>query len=145
MVCIAAASGTAACGQNGIAEIQKSHIDGNVPEAGVFDAYLLRDLEAYFAADGMSKPTVKYTLFRKEPTQSGVAFPKYYAWLSAVSDAGDVRIGAVRLAAVDRTAFEVTDFMRREDILANLDALARVFPAALLPAIRERAATPSKD
>ncbi len=144
MVWIAAASATAACGQNGIAEIQKSHIDGNVPESTAFHAYLLRDVAAYFAANGMSKPAIKYMLFPKGSTQSGVALSKYYAWVSAVSDTAEVRVSAVRLAAIDRKTFEVTRFIRREGILAHPDAFARVLPDALLPAIRKSAATPAQ-
>ena len=68
-----------------------------------------------FAADPTS---VRYELLRKEPTQSGVAYPKYYAWVTMDTSAGPVE-GAVRLAAVDRERFEVTDFCSSSDIRTN--------------------------
>src|SRR5437016_282957 len=85
--------------------IQESHIDANVPDASAFDQYLQRDLKSYF-----SGANVTVDLLRRGPTQSGVAYPKFYAWVRAVAPSAAPVEGAVRVEAVDRQKFIVTDF-----------------------------------
>lgn len=145
MICVAGAACAGACDNAGaqiVPSVQQSHIAGNAPGEESFDALLSRDLVAYFASRGLTDPEIGYELLRRGPTQSGVAFPKFYLWVSATSAQGDVMTGAVRVAAIDRVRFEITDFVARADILANPDGLASIFPAALLPAIRAKAAGP---
>ena len=77
------------------------------------------------------------------PTQVGVAWPKYYAWVTAHGDSGRVEEGAVRVAAVDATHFEVTDISLRE-IRADPEGVERVFPRALCDGLRRRAGVPSR-
>lgn len=57
-------------------------------------------------------------------------------------DASDrsVEEGAVRVAAINRQQFEVTDYQSASQILAQPDRVASLFPAALCDAIGERAA-----
>ena len=98
-----------------------------------FHAAITRDLTAYFQG-----ATVTYDLLRKEPTQSGVAYPKYYAWVRAVSGGSAVE-GAVRVANIDGERFEVTHFVTAADIRAHPQAIEAVFPAALCDEIRRRA------
>jgi hypothetical protein len=123
-----------------VADIQASHIAGNVPPASEFDVLLSRDLTAYFTSLGASHPRVTYELLRNGPTQTGIAYPKYYLWVVVVEDGGGPRTGAVRVAAIERTRFEVTHFVSRGEILEKPSLLASIFPAALIPAIQARAA-----
>lgn len=145
MICLAGAASVGACDNAGAQitpSVQESHIGGNVPAEETFDAALTRDLAAFFTSRGLTDPQISYELLRRGPTQSGVAFPKFYVWVSAASRQGDMMTGAVRVAAIDRVRFEVTHFVARADILNNPDGLASIFPAALLPAIHAKAAEP---
>jgi hypothetical protein len=47
--------------------------------------------------------------------------------------------GAVRVAAIDGTRFEVTDFLSRQEIKTNPAVLKQVFPAALVETILAKA------
>ena len=64
--------------------IQESHIQGNVPEASTFDAYLKRDVASFFQAKFRKSLEISYDLLRQGPTQSGVALPKYYLWVRVI-------------------------------------------------------------
>jgi hypothetical protein len=124
------------------AAIQQSHIEGNVPAEAEFDAMLQRDLATYFSASASAGVSVSYEMLRKDPTQSGAAFPKYYVWVTVRSRDGAQRKGAVRLAAVDKKQFNVTDFLPAEDIRTTPDRAGEIFPAALVPRIKELATAP---
>ncbi len=63
-----------------VQQIEQSHIDGNVPAAKDFHKFLVRDLQKYFSSLLETKVLVEYELLRDGPTQSGVSFPKYYAY-----------------------------------------------------------------
>jgi hypothetical protein len=123
-------------------DLQSAHIAANVPVGADFEAFLVRDLTAYFVGQGLPAPTVTYELLRDGPTQSGVAYPKYYVWAKAVGSDGTVVEGAARTAAIERTRFEITDFVTRQAIMANPDSLAMAVPAALRDATVERARRP---
>jgi hypothetical protein len=142
LLCLAATACAASCSRSSAQGVQESHIAGNIPDVDQFDTVLKRDLSAYFLSLGMARPKVTYEMLRIGPTQSGVAYPKYYLWASAVSDGGQSLVGALRVAAIERLRFEVTDFVSRDDVLAKPDVLASIFPAALLPSIRTKAAAP---
>jgi hypothetical protein len=120
--------------------LQQSHIEAHVPAPADFDAFLERDLGTYFAEYGLTNPRVRFSLLRDGPTQSGVSWPKYYAWVVVASDGSAPVEGAVRLAAIDRVRFNVTDFLTREDLSADPDLAGSVFPAVLVPLIQQRAA-----
>ncbi|KQV50348.1 hypothetical protein ASC95_13275 [Pelomonas sp. Root1217] len=79
-------------------------------------------------------------MLRDEPTQSGVAYPKYYAWVRYKVGVMKQQQGAVRLAAIDKLRFEVTDFLSAAVIKADSQAVERVFPRPLVPMILARAA-----
>ncbi len=116
------------------------HRDANVPTPEQLHAVLKRDLLAYFSTLSSIRVTgVSVTLLRNEPTQSGVAYPKYYAWVVLRSDTNETRSGAVRVAAIEKMRFEVTDFLSKETLLADPAAAARVFPFALVADINKRA------
>lgn len=121
-------------------ELRGSHIAANVPAAADFERLLRRDLTAYFTTRGIESAEITYQLLRKVPTQSGVAYPKFYIWVEVFAAGAPKTSGAVRLAAIDQEKFEVTDFVPRESILATPDRLDAIFPAALIASIKERAA-----
>ncbi len=123
-------------------DLQSSHIAAHVPAGGDFDALLIRDLAAYFVRQGISAPVVTYEMLRDGPTQSGVSFPKYYVWAKATASDGSVVDGVARAAAIDRTHFEITDFVSREQIVTQPDSLDLVIPAALVDVTVERARRP---
>ncbi len=119
--------------------VRESHIDGNVPEKKDFDRFLRRDLTAYFQEGTKGRVRVEYELLRKEPTQSGVAFPKFYLWVKAFQGKKLLVEGAARVAAVEKKRFDVVNFREKAEIQKDPDAVAKVFPAALVPEILRRA------
>ena len=111
--------------ERAIREIQRSHLEGNIPDDSHFENFLRRDLKAYFGG----RP-VTFEYLRHGPTQSGVAFPKYYLWVK-VQDPRSKQLwnqGAVRVAAVDRTHFEVTTFLSLKDLKRSPEQAAATFP-----------------
>jgi hypothetical protein len=121
-----------------IREVQQSHIDGNVPPEADFDRLLRRDLVAYFASGDGPPPDVSYELLRKGPTQTGIAYPKFYAWVSVRREGHPTREGAVRLAAIDRQRFEITQFVDKSEIRRDPSGLDQVFPPPVAAAIKAR-------
>lgn len=125
-------------GQSSVAE---SHIQANVTPQSSFDSILKRDLLSYFIAKGVSAPKVEYVLLRDGPTQTGIAFPKFYAWVRISSGNKLVDEGAARLSAMNRTQFEVTHFLPRNQIVAAPTDAGKIFPAPLVAAIVQKAGT----
>lgn len=123
--------------QKAMAEIQKSHVDGNVPPQSEFNAFLERDLRSYFKSS-----KVTYEMLRNGPTQSGVAYPKYYLWVKAKLENKVTIVGAVRVAAIEKKRFEVFDFLSKLEIQKEPEIAAHTFPGALLPRIYELAELP---
>jgi hypothetical protein len=122
-------------------DLQRSHIEANVPPAEEFERLLQRDLLAFFKqAVGASVTSVEVQPLRSGPTQSGVSYPKFYLWVKVTAGSSGQQAGAVRVAAVQRTRFEITDFMAAASIKANPSEVSKVFPAALVSAIQARAA-----
>ena len=121
------------------AEIRASHIDGNVPDERDFEHFLERDLTAYFASRGIVDPSARFELLRPGPTQVGIAYPKYYLWVSISSGDSHATSGAVRVNAVDKKGFHVTDFLPAEDALSDPELISSIFPAPLVGAISARA------
>jgi hypothetical protein len=127
-----------------IAEIQARYIRENVPDQQDFGHFLARDLQAYFERKGFSNPTVKFELLRNGPTQIGVSYPVFYLWVRLESERGRPTSGAVRVEAIDRKRFGVTHFLTDRAIKKDPSQVRSIFPAALAPAIFERAAVPKK-
>jgi hypothetical protein len=121
-------------------QVQASHVEGNVPDQGDFGAYLQRDLLVYFRRRDESTARVEFQLLRQGPTQSGVALPKYYLWVQAFDGQGErLTDGAARVAAIEKSQFEVTHYLSCQEIRSEPDKIGTVFPAALLPDMRQRA------
>jgi len=93
-----------------------------------------RDLCAYFEQRLKQKTDevrVEYQLLRDSPTQTGISYPKYNLWARIFSGRKLVASGAVRVAAVEKLRFDVTDFLSSEEILAAPARVQLVFPAVL--------------
>ena len=131
---------TLVLGSCGSGDVATSHVEANVPPQNQLLSMLERDLLAYFSTLSSIRVTkVDVMLLRDGPTQTGVAYPKYYAWVILRSDSSETRSGAVRVAAVDNTHLEVTDFISRETLRSDPQAVSHVFPAALVADINRRA------
>jgi hypothetical protein len=133
-------SSTVACQSSVIDSIAKSHIEGNVPDEKDFDSFLKRDLAAYFKEQTGNDVIVEYELLRNAPTQSGIAFPKFYAWVKVKEKAKDnlIEEGAVRLAAMEKKRFGVTDYLERSVIERDVEQVYKVFPRPVGDKIRDK-------
>jgi hypothetical protein len=124
--------------------ISKSHTDANSPDQSDFDTFLTRDLKSYFSQKLGKDVDVKYEMFRNGPTQSGTAYPKYYLWVTVSSANKSALLGAVRVAAMNKESFSVTDFVSVADVRSNPSVLSQIFPTALIQNIRSRAESDSE-
>ena len=137
VVLLAVACVTGACQSLGDA-VSISHIEANVPADQDFDNFLKRDLEKYFQEVKKRSVVVDYELLRKGPTQSGTAFPKFYAWVIVKEDGTVIEDGAVKVAAMEKKQFAVYDYLSRSEIESDVENLYRVFPAAVADKIKEK-------
>ena len=119
-------------------DIQRSHIEANVPPAADFTHILQRDLDSHFTKTRGKTARVEYEMLRDGPTQSGVAYPKFYVWVRVYEGRSVVDRGAVRLAAIDRREFQVTDFVSERAIWADPQAIYQVFPAPVCEKINSK-------
>jgi len=111
-------------------DIQRSHIEANVPNRDDFEKFMRRDLGAYFGQTRKRKAVpVEYELLRDGPTQSGVSYPKFYVWVRVAGGKSSEDRGAVRVAAIEKTRFEVTDFVSEEMIRRDPESIFQMFPA----------------
>jgi hypothetical protein len=109
-------------------DIQQSHIEANVPPAMLFDTYLNRDLTTYFEImNNENNIKVEYRMLRAKPTQSGVAYPKFYLAVKVGN-----KSGLVRVAAIEKSHFDVTKYVSCSDALRSQESISKVFPAALI-------------
>ncbi len=120
-------------------EIQASHINANVPDSINFENYLKRDLNNYFKLKNNKEIEVTYDFLRKGPTQSGVSYPKYYLWVFVRNNNKIIEEGAVRIAAIEKIKFEITNYLSKEDIIKNEATVASIFPRLLIEDIIKRA------
>ncbi|MCC6501808.1 MAG: hypothetical protein IT362_01570 [Deltaproteobacteria bacterium] len=127
----------AAC-NDPVSSIGNSHVESNAPSTETFDKVLKRDLEDYFKTPG-KEITINFELLRKVATQSGVSYPKYYIWVKIRDGNLILNEGAVRVAAIGKEKFKVTDFISKRDIQTNTVIVEHVFPKALVDIIRTRA------
>jgi hypothetical protein len=102
------------------------------------DSLIRRDLLSYFANDGRGVTRVEYQLLRLDPTVTGIAYPKYYVWVTATDSLGlTLREGAVRLALVD-SLVEITHFLPRAYMNRVPASIDSVFPTAVALEVRKR-------
>jgi len=115
--------------------IAASHIMINTPDQSLFNSFLERDLKAYFLKEMEGTFSLEYEFLRKGPTQSGVAYPKFYLWVKVIKKESLILEGAVRVAAVERTHFEVTNFVSRNDIDSGKTDIYKIFPVPVCEVI----------
>jgi len=113
-----------------------SHIKGNVPDESDFKTLLSRDLNNYFSNSLKKSINTEYVLLRDGPTQSGVAYPKYYLWVKCYNVDNLIIEGAVRIAAIEKTHFEITNFVSLEDIRKGKININEIFPMPVCKVIR---------
>jgi hypothetical protein len=113
--------------QKALLEIQKSHIEANVADQLQFDSLMKRDLEKYFSAT-FGQVSIVWEFLRYGATQSGVAYPKYYLWTKIYNGDKLIDEGAVRVAAIEKTGFNVTDFVNIKDIRQKNKDIYMIFP-----------------
>jgi hypothetical protein len=124
-----------------VRDIQRSHIEANVPETADFETFMRRDLGAYFAQVRKKKMIpVDFELLRDGPTQSGVSYPKFYAWVRVTGGKLSEDRGAVRLVAIDKERFEVTDFLSEEMVRRDPEAIYQLFPRQVCERIKAKVA-----
>ena len=109
-------------------DIQRSHIEANVPPPAEFNRILQRDLDRYVTKARGETARAEYEILRDGPTQSGVAYLKFYVWVRVYEGRSVVDQGAVRLAAIDRREFQVSDFIPERAIRTDPKVIYRVFP-----------------
>src|SRR5262249_9071060 len=135
------AGGTlAACQSSVIDSIAESHIRENVPDKDVFDGFLKRDLEKYFKEVKKKAATIEYEVLRKEPTQVGISYPKFYAWVVIREGETIIEEGAVRLAAIDKERFDVAQYLDRAEIERDPEKVYDAFPRDVGDKIKEKIA-----
>lgn len=118
--------------------VGRSHIEANIPDKLHFDSFLNRDLKSYFQKEYKQAVTVKYELLRNEPTQSGVSLPKYYIWIFIYDNLKkEIDQGATKVAAREQQAFDVLQYIKRNDIKINPDTLSHIFPAEVCKKIKK--------
>jgi len=117
---------------------RNSHIENNVPSQAVFDQLLRRDLVEYFRNLTEDEVSVDFEMLREGPTQSGTAYPKFYVWASVKRDASPSERHAVRVAAIERQRFEVTDVLSEVAITQEPSAIYEIFPAAVCKEIEAK-------
>lgn len=118
-------------------EIRDSHLEANIPGKAEFDMILKRDLEKYFLKPN-GKVSVTYTMLREGPTQSGIAYPKYYVWSKIYIKGKLLDEGAVRVAAIDRAKFEITDFVKINILKKDPSYMYSIFPVLVCDKIKEK-------
>lgn len=116
-----------------------SSVAGNVPQGKAFAEFMQRDLRQFFCPGKGKECSVQYELLRQQPTQTGLAYPKFYLWVRSYDGARVTREGAARLAAIGGKRFEVTDFLSNADILKTPEVVPRIFPAELVDKITQKA------
>jgi hypothetical protein len=124
--------------QDSMSALASSHVEANEPKGELFDLYLKRDLTSYFCKE-RTACRVEYEYLRKGATQSGVSYPKYYLWAKCVTNGQLETEGAVRVAAVEQKYFDITNYISAQEIVASPNELVRVFPAALVQEIEQKA------
>jgi len=125
---------------NPLQEIQQSHINANLPNTfEEFNKILERDLTKFFSNSTGHNTTIQYELLRNKPTQSGVAYPKFYVWVNILISGKLIDSGAVRVAAIEKTHIEVTNFIPKKQIEQNPRSIESIFPLSLCDNIRLKA------
>jgi hypothetical protein len=68
-----------------------------------------------------------------------VAYPKFYFWVTVSETAASNKLaeGAVRVAAINKTSFDVSHFVSVEEIRRRPAILGTIFPPAVIERIND--------
>ena len=124
--------------EDAMRQMQLSHIEANVPPEADFGRFLQRDLDKYFKAKRSNPFKLTYEFLRIGATQTGIAYPKFYLWVQISEKGKVVEQGAVRLAAIEKKEFQITDFVPEAAIRADSTGIYKVFPAPVCDTIKQR-------
>lgn len=105
------------------------------------DSLMRRDLGTYFTKRDGPNSRVDFAYLRVGPTITGIAYPKYYLWITSKADNAVVSEGAARVALIDST-IEVTNFLSAAYIRREPASIDAVFPPSVATAIRKRLQLP---
>jgi hypothetical protein len=119
----------------------RNQVEGNVPDENEFDLLLTQSLDDFFTAMEHKPTLVHFDLLRKIPSQVGVAWPKYYAWIRATDRKSGrlVHIGAVSVSAINKEGFDVNYFYSAGQIAKEPRSIDERFTQNLRPVIIEKA------
>ncbi len=115
------------------------HVSGNVPKESHFNNFLTRDLSAYFNTRLQRPVVVEFDMLRRHATQSGTSLPKYYIWVRISEKGKVVEQGAARIVAVEKTHFEILQYITQAEIQRNPEIVKSLFPESLCPDILMKA------
>jgi len=120
------------------AMIRESNIRGNVPDPAHFRTFLDRDLRAYFSSKMAEPVSVEYQLLRDEPTQTAFWYPIYFAWVRVRNHKHKLVQGAVKMTAIDKKEFDISDFFSEADIRRDPRVLEKAYPPAACEILRKK-------
>lgn len=106
----------------------KSAVDANQKDLSPNFALTLKE---YFRLKTSKNVTIQFDLLRKGGTETGIAFPKYYAWVEIFEGTSRIERGAVRVAEVDTGKYEVTHYLADSEIESDPDIVYSIFPKEL--------------
>ena len=127
------------CQTAAVESVASSHVEANAPASDQFQKLMVRDLKFYLDARTGLDLKIEYDLLRDGPTQTGISYPKYYVWVRGLDEDRVIIDGAARVAAIDRSRFEITHFLPRQKIRGSSADVEKIFPAGLKPVILKKA------
>ncbi|MCE9557332.1 MAG: hypothetical protein K8R88_00120 [Armatimonadetes bacterium] len=110
------------------AGLSNSHVGDHVPAPADFEKFLDRDITAYFNQGAKKPRTTRHEFLRREPTQTGKAYPKYYLWIEILEDGKVVNEGAAWVAAMQKKEFQVIRFLSLEEMEKEPVMIELIFP-----------------
>lgn len=113
--------------------LAESHVNGNVPAEKDCVPFLTRDLNAYFAGRANTPAVKSFEMLRDGPTQSGLSFPKFFAWVVLL----DGREAAVEVAAIDKKEFRIVQVFFASDIAKDRQVMNEQFPPPVIETVLE--------
>lgn len=112
-----------------IHDIQKNHIDANVPTAQKHELFIVDEIKRYFKLSKTDSVEIHSELLRDKRTQSGISYPKFYRWVMVTKNKWPIISGAIRYALIEKKRAEITDFVDAHWILEDPSMSLNVFPS----------------
>lgn len=120
-----------------IQDIQKSHIDANLPPIEKHEMLIKDEIRRYLKLSKTEKLKIESELLRTQPTQSGISYPKFYRWVKVIKNKWPIIAGAIRYSLIEKKKAEISDFVDSHFILNDPSISLKVFP----PEVHKRAVT----